>query len=68
MEKAASDRLNPVFISTGQYQETATQTISVRNLIFLNQVNWNRVDKLTDEIISNCQLEIPKNEDIQIKK
>lgn len=68
MEKAASDRLNPVFISTGQYQETATQTVSVRNLIYANQVNWNRVDRLTDEIISNCHLEVKKCEDKQTEK
>lgn len=68
MEKASLDRLNPVFISTGQYQDTATQTVNVRNLIFFSQVNWNRLETLTDEIISNCQFEIPKDENKEITK
>ena len=57
MKKASQDKLNPIFLSTGQYQETATQTISVQNLICQNQPNWDRAEKLADEIISNCGLE-----------
>lgn len=67
MDKACNI-LNPIFMSTKQYKMTATQTISVKNLIYQTQPNWNRAEKLADEIILNSGLEPVKQEVEQIKK
>lgn len=67
MEKARNV-LNPIFMSTKQYKMTATQSVSVKNLIYQSQPNWQRAEKLTDEIISNSGLNPVKQDVETIKK
>lgn len=67
MEKACNV-LNPIFLSTKQYKMTATQSVSVKNLIYQSQPNWQRAEKLTDEIISNSGLNPVKQDVEAIKK
>ena len=67
MDKARNI-LNPIFLSTNQYKMTATQSVSVKNLIYQSQPNWQRAENLTDEIISNSGLNPVKQDVEKIKK
>ena len=67
MDKARNI-LNPIFLSTNQYKMTATQSVSVKNLIYQSQPNWQRAENLTDEIISNSCLNPVKQDVEKIKK
>lgn len=67
--KASQDRLNKVFISTHQYEETATQSISVKDLFDKNgQPVWANVFKTADEVISKCSsITPPKSSQSDLK-
>lgn len=67
MDKARNI-LNPIFLSTNQYKMTATQSVSVKNLIYQSQPNWQKAENLTDEIISNSGLNPVKQDVEKIKK
>lgn len=48
--RAMHDKLNPLFISSHQFDELATKIIDVSNLFNNNQINMNELNKITTHI------------------
>lgn len=62
MTKAYENKLNNIFISTHQYEETASQIINVETMIEKDSPNWSVVRENTNAIISNCiNIDFPSN-------
>ena len=57
--KATNSEFNDVFISSGQYEATATDVISVEGLVSSvdgkDEINMTRLDQIVKEIRSVCQ-------------
>ncbi len=57
MEKAGTDPLNDLFLSTKQYEQLATHTLSVEGLIRGSMVDKTRLNEILDELIEMTELE-----------
>lgn len=56
LQKASKDPLNKIFLSTHQYEETATQTVKAEMLFDENgKVNWTGVFDCVNLILSKCK-------------